>query len=195
MNVKIPLVIGVAVCIVMVFAYAQNPDTDESGLKLSYEDINQQTRDELDLVGISMSSPIRLGNSELIQTYCDFLADKIEYCTSTELLDGNGDFLGNIHVLGDTNPKTAMAVVQLDALLSQKTDAKSVFSALTKVIICDCWSMGRQSMDAWAESYVESHINSESQSTASDTITIEDRSIQMKLLTNPDGYEWQMLIT
>ena len=173
-----------------------------TGLGVTYTETNYQLKQILEKKDISMSSPIKLDTARGIYTYCNFFTGPeqqlIEHCTSTELLDPEGDFLGNIHAFGSPEePKRIMAVIQLDPFLNQKEDAKTVFSVLTDHIVCQCWDEKNDeglSMDDWAEAYLTSHIGAGKPTTSSNIILLEDKSIQMKLITNTEGYEWQLLI-
>ncbi len=74
-------------------------------LNFTYADANTKLKEALAAEGISMSSPVRLKEKTDIDKYCTFLKDKekqslVEYCTSTELRDSDGTFLGNIHMIG-----------------------------------------------------------------------------------------------
>lgn len=173
-----------------------------TGLGVTYTETNYQLKQILEEKDISMSSPIKLDTARGIYTYCNFFTGPeqqlIEHCTSTELLDSEGDFLGNIHAFGSPEePKRIMAVIQVDPFLNQKEDAKTVFSVLTDHIVCQCWDEKNDeglSMDDWAEAYLTSHIGAGKPTTSSNIILLEDKSIQMKLITNTEGYEWQLLI-
>ena len=177
--------------------------TSDSGLGITYTGVNYELKQILEENAISMSSPIKLDDLRAIWTYCNFFEGDeqklVEHCTSTELLDADGNFLGNIHAFGTPDdPKRIMAVIQVDPFLNQKEDAKTVFSVLTNKIVCDCWNVKNDkglSMNDWAEAYITSHISAGKPTTISNTIFLEDRSIQMKLITNTEGYEWQFLVT
>jgi len=151
---------------------------------------------------IAMSSPIKLDTPRGIYTYCNFFEGQeqqlVKYCTSTELLDSDGNFLGNIHAFGTSEkPKRIMAVILVDPFLNQKEDAKTVFSVLTDSVVCKCWNAKNDeglSLNDWADAYLTSHIEAGKPTTTSNIISLENRSIQMKLLTNTEGYEWQLLI-
>jgi len=175
----------------------------DAGFGISYTEVNYELKQILEENEISMSSPIKLDDLRAIWTYCNFFQGEeqklVEHCTSTELLDADGNFLGNIHAFGTPDdPKRIMAVIQVDPFLNQKEDAKTVFSVLTNKIVCDCWNVKNDkglSMNDWAEAYITSHISAGKPTTISNTIFLEDRSIQMKLITNTEGYEWQFLVT
>ncbi len=172
------------------------------GLDISYTEVNFQLKQILETKDISMSSPIKLDDLRSIWTYCNFFEGEeqqlVQHCTSTELLDSEGNFLGNIHAFGSPEePKRIMAVIQVDPFLNQKADAKTVFSVMTDSIVCQCWYEKNDdglSLDDWAEAYLTSHIGAGKPSTTSNIVSLEDRSLQMKLITNAEGYEWQLLI-
>ncbi len=92
-----------------------------------------------------MSSPIRLQTKDEIQKYCSFFADSekqklVEYCTSTELKDGNGKFLGNIHMVGLKDiPQMVLVLIQTDPYMSQIDSVKKVFDTTTQELVCKCW--------------------------------------------------------
>ena len=173
-----------------------------SGLGIHYTETNHQLKLILEEKDIEMSSPIKLDTPRGIWTYCNFFKGEeqklVEFCTSTELRDADDEFLGNIHAFGTPDePKRMMVVIQVDPFLNQKEDAKTVFSVLTDYIVCECWHEKNDegiSMDDWAEAYISSHIGAGKPSTTSNIVTLENRSIQMKLITNTEGYEWQLLI-
>ena len=172
------------------------------GLDVSYTELNFEIKQILETKDISMSSPIKLDDLRSIWTYCNFFEGEeqqlVQYCTSTELLDSEGNFLGNIHAFGSSEePKRIMAVIQVDPFLNQKADSKTVFSVMTDSIVCECWHEKNDeglSLDDWAEAYLTSHIGAGKPSTTSNIVSLEDRSLQMKLITNTQGYEWQLLI-
>ena len=172
------------------------------GLGVSYTGVNFELKQTLEAKDISMSSPIKLDDLRSIWTYCNFFEGEeqqlIQHCTSTELLDTEGNFLGNIHAFGTSEePKRIMAVIQVDPFLNQKADAKTVFSVMTDSIVCECWHEKNEeglSLDDWVEAYLTSHIAAGKPSTTSNIVSLQDRSIQMKLITNTEGYEWQLLI-
>ena len=114
MNKKIiaPAIAGVAIIIIVVAALSPaEPEMEENleTLSISYTQTNKDLQAVLDMHNIPMSSPLKL-NGLSIKEYCTFfsneqLQNSITYCTSTELLDAKGQFLGNIHMVGaPSNP-------------------------------------------------------------------------------------------
>lgn len=216
LNGKIIGGIGAGVAILVVFLFSATleqqsvteSDADKQsfplgiGLGISYAEVNYNLKQLLKEKNIDMSSPIKIDSLRAIWTYCNFFEGEeqnlVQYCTSTELRDGNDKFIGNIHVFGASKePKRIMAVLQVDPFLNQEKDAKTVFSVMTDYIVCKCWHEKNAqglSMDDWAGAYLASHIGAGKPSTSSNIINLEQRSLQMKLITNTEGYEWQLLI-
>ncbi len=205
-------IIVIAIAIISITPEEQTSSTESnaktqslplgSGLGITYIEANYQLKQVLEEKNIEMSSPIKLDTPRGIYTYCNFFSGEeqqlVQYCTSTELRDSEDEFLGNIHAFGaPEEPRRIMAVIQVDPFLNQKQDAKTVFSVLTDNIVCSCWNEKNDeglSMDDWAEAYLASHIGAGKPSTSSNVINLEGKSIQMKLITNTEGYEWQLLI-
>ncbi len=147
MNKKI-LYVGIAAAIAIVAAYAmlQNTMTVPTSVSTSkYLDDNLILKQKLSEQGISMSSPIRLQTQDEIQKYCSFFADSekqklVEYCTSTELKDSTGKFLGNIHMVGLKDvPQMVLVLIQTDPYMSQIDSVKKVFDITTQELVCKCW--------------------------------------------------------
>ncbi|MEJ2259946.1 MAG: hypothetical protein P8X78_05505, partial [Nitrosopumilaceae archaeon] len=107
MNKKALIPVGIGIVAIMISASLMIPQKDEvrpESLSISYVDTNKELQSVLDLQQIRMSSPLKL-NGFSIEQYCTFFSDdnlqnSIEYCTSTELLDSEGRYLGNIHMVG-----------------------------------------------------------------------------------------------
>lgn len=200
---------GVGVAAIIVFlAYSPGDTVDKgtgapdlgSDIGASYADLHNVLKTSLEAVEISMSSPVRLADQDDIAAYCGFLGQAvgpIQYCTSSELRDRAGAFLGNVHMLGGTGePETVVAAIQVDHNLEKKDDAKAAFSVLVKEIVCDCWYDAGQagiSLDEWAEAHIMTHVDRGSRPTASET-SLAQKSLSMILFSNADGYEWQMHI-
>ena len=204
----LPIVCAAAALVILaVLFYPQSTDETPTfppgeGLGVSYTDVNSQLRLVLKRDGISMSPPIIFDDPVSIRTYCNFFEGEeqtaIKHCTSTELLDPDGEFLGNVHVFGTPeSAKRLMAVIQVDPFLENKDRAKTVFAGMTDSVVCPCWNLKNEdglSMDDWAEAYLSSHIAAARISSASNTIHLEDGAVQMRLITNTLGYEWQILV-
>ena len=73
-----------------------------------YDVLNNELRYVLDTDGIMMSGQIILRSDRTIEKYCSFFTDEkkqqqVKHCTSTELRESDGTFLGNIHMVGSVH--------------------------------------------------------------------------------------------
>ena len=94
---------------VLLFMYEQPQSKPVSVQENSvYLEANSILKQKLAEQNLQLSSPIKLSKPDDIQKYCSFFTDKekqdvVQYCTSTELKDEAGDFLGNIHMVGSAD--------------------------------------------------------------------------------------------
>ncbi len=174
-------------------------------LNFTYSDANTKLKEALAAEGILMSSPVRLKEKTDIDKYCTFLKDKekqslVEYCTSTELRDSDGAFLGNIHMIGSPSfPRLVIVLVQVDPLMSQIDSVKTVFSTATETLVCNCWAEkkpgGFETVSSLIDGLYQFHTGDVKPHSQSNQISIEGKSMQIELTTNTQGYLWELLIT
>lgn len=174
-------------------------------LDFTYTDANAKLKEALTAEGIAMSSPVILKEKTDIDKYCTFLKDKekqslVEYCTSTEIRDSDGGFLGNIHMIGSPSfPRLVIVLVQVDPLMSQLDSVKAVFSIVTENLVCDCWEEkkpgGFETVASLIDGLRQFHTSDVKPHSQSNQISIEGKSMQIELTTNTQGYLWELLIT
>ena len=113
-------------------------------IDFSYVDSNSLMKSSLAAKGISMSSALKISGGSIAK-YCTFYGDvekqnSIEYCTSTELKDSDGKFLGNIHMIGSMDsPNAVLGIIQTDPYMSSLDDIKSTYQIMVESLVCDCW--------------------------------------------------------
>ncbi|TBR12339.1 MAG: hypothetical protein EPO62_00160 [Candidatus Nitrosotenuis sp.] len=206
MNKKI-LYVGIAIAIVIasISAVLYNTMTVPPSASTSkYIENNLILKQKLSEQGISMSSPIRLQTKDEIQKYCSFFADSekqklVEYCTSTELKDSNGKFLGNIHMVGLKDvPQMVLVLIQTDPYMSQIDSVKKVFDTTTQELVCNCWDANKPDSFAnigdWIEGLRHFHTSDTKPHSKSKQIVLEGKTLQLELTTNTEGYLWQLYI-
>jgi len=223
-NKIIPAGIGIAILVIAIISFVSlsedesttiqsdekiTDSTTDIGLGITYTDANYQLKQILQENDISMSFPIKLDDLRDIWSYCNLFEGNeqklVEFCTSTELKDSDDNFLGNIHAVGTPEePKLIMALIQVDPFLNQKEDAKTVFSVLVDHIVCECWykkiiqnqtSAQGKSLDELADEHIEFHISGGKPTSKSNIIPLDEKSIQMELTTNTEGYLWKLFVT
>ena len=173
-------------------------------LKFTYIDSNAKLKESLASYGISMSSPIKLSTIKDIEKFCSFFADKnkqeqVEYCTSTELRDSDGEFLGNIHMVGSRNmPKIVLVLIQTDPFMQDLDEIKSMYDVVIENLVCNCWEDVKPSeietVSDWVDRQKDFHT-SDVKPTSKSNLSIMGMSLQMELTTNTEGYLWKLLIS
>ncbi len=172
--------------------------------KTSYLEANSLLKEKLAEHEISMSSPIKLQEPDDIKQYCTFFTNaekqkNIEYCTSTELTDKDGKFLGNIHMVGSSDePKIVLVLIQTDPLMSQIDSVKISIDTVVQNLVCDCWHQVKpdnfENTAQWIDGLRQFHQGDTKPHSKSKQLTLENKSIQLELSTNKDGYLWQFFI-
>lgn len=210
MKSKIYVGIGIAATIVLVsiVLMPKGPEPEvirPSSLDFTYSLMNSNLKEDLSTFSISMSSPVIIKNKNSIDEYCNFFDEKtkqdlIQYCTSTELKDKNGKFLGNIHMVGSADsPKLVIVIIQSDPFLNQITDIKTVFDLTIDSTICDCWEDyspdGFSSVSDWIDGLKEFHTGGVKPHSKSKVLELDGKTLQIELTTNQDGYLWKLLIS
>ncbi len=196
------LVIVVAGVIVAISAVVSALNTVEdimpaSDLAMSYEAYDVM-RDDLGLAGITMSSQITLQNDRAVE-YCSFFGGYVpEYCTSTEMKDATGAFVGNVHMMGTPQkPQVALGVIQSDGIMSQRSYMVAVASTMIDTLVCKCWPDllpgGFENVRQWVDTTMSLHIEEGTSSTISriDGLPVP---VLMEVITNDAGYEWRVQV-
>lgn len=173
-------------------------------LKFTYIESNAKLKESLASHGISMSSPLKLSTIKDIEKFCSFFADKnkqdqVDYCTSTELRDSDGKFLGNIHMVGSRNmPKIVLVLIQTDPFMQDLDEIKSVYDVVIENLVCNCWEDVKPSeietVSDWVDRQKDFHT-SDVKPTSKSNLSIMGMSLQMELTTNTEGYLWKLLIS
>lgn len=202
--------IGVAaiiVVIIFVISYngkSETPKVDSLSSDFTYDEANSVLKQSLQSQGITMSSPLRFSKQQDIEKWCNFFSDPekqklVEYCTSTEIKVPNGNFLGNIHMVGSPDaPKLALVVLQSNPVLDNMNQIKTVFVTVTKDLVCDCWEDikpdGHETVENWVDALRDFHINGSKPHSESKSILLASKHMQIQLTTSKEGYVWEMLI-
>ena len=173
-------------------------------LKFTYIESNAKLKESLASHGISMSSPVKLSTIKDIEKFCSFFADKnkqdqVDYCTSTELRDSDGKFLGNIHMVGSRNmPKIVLVLIQTDPFMQDLDEIKSVYDVVIENLVCNCWADVKPSEIETVSDWVDRQKNfhtSDVKPTSKSNLSIMGINLQMELTTNTEGYLWKLLIS
>lgn len=197
----IAVVIGLA--IIMVYSFPSEEETIKANpLTIQYSAINFELQKALSDNQILMSNPIKISSPESILKYCNFFTDstidEIEHCTSTEIKDSDGNFLGNIHMIGTTQQVSSIIIIaQADSSMSNLDSINALFDNSIKVIVCDCWEEKSPgdftSVSDWISATAD--MKSESKVIKSNIDSLENKDLHLELSENDDGYLWTLVIS
>jgi len=206
MNKKIlfSVVITIAAVIItstLILNLKDKPEPEK--LSISYVETNRNLKESLSLQNISMSSPLKLSGSSIDQ-YCTFfsndsLQNAIEYCTSTELLDSSGRYLGNIHIVGSVeSPKFVIGVIQVSPNLENLDEAKTVYKTMIESLVCTCWEQekpgGFDSVSDWIDAANNHHLEAKKITSRSEISGLAQKGLLLEITTNTEGYLWKFII-
>ena len=200
----IPVISGIVIVIIIAaLVIPSEKETDSEILSISYVETNKEIQSLLDLQNISMSSALKL-NGFSIEKYCTFFADKsiqnaIKYCTSTELLDSDGRYLGNIHMVGvSDSPKYVIGVIQTDPIVSQLDEVKIIYQIMIESLVCDCWEDekpgGFESISDWIDAAHIHHLEAKRTTSKSEINGLAQKDVMLEITTNTEGYLWKFII-
>lgn len=199
-------IVGVAVAASAGLAFAGDRYGEPGVGKFSftYNDSNKEMQLLLVEHDIHMSSPIKL-NGFSIEKYCTFFSDaavqkSIQYCTSTELLDSDRDFLGNIQMVGSNQrPEYVIGAIQADTSMSQLRDLKIVARTMIDTLVCTCWEGespgGFASVSDWIDAAQEHHADGLRTTSKSEISGLADKQLLLEVTTNSEGYLWKFVIS
>lgn len=199
---------GTIAAVISVFVFlqisSQSPELENKDKPQSlYILSNSLLKEKLAEHKIQMSSPIKLSNPDDIEQYCSFFTSEerqqvVQYCTSTELKDADGAFLGNVHMVGTVEePKIILALIQTGTA-SDLDLVKTVFADITDALVCDCWAEqkpgGLGDMGQWVYGLYQFHTDGTKPHSKSNVLSLEGKSLQLEMSTNEQGYLWQFFI-
>jgi len=178
--------------------------TPSNRIAFSYVDSNSIMKSVLSSKGISMSSPLKFSGNAISQ-YCTFYGNNtkqnsVEYCTSTELKDSDGKFLGNIHMTGNKDsPNTVLGIIQTDPFMSQLDSVKIVYQTMIESLVCDCWQAQKpgnlDSVSAWIDAAKSHHLEGKHTTSTSQIDGLAKKQLFLEITTNTKGYLWKFVIT
>ncbi len=204
LGIGVAATIAVIIFVIYYNEKSETPKVDSLSLDFTYDEANSVLKQSLQSQGITMSSPLRFTKQQDIEKWCKFFSDPekqklVEYCTSTEIKDPTGNFLGNIHLVGSpSTPKLVLVVLQSNPVLENMNQIKTVFGTVTKELVCDCWESvkpdGYETVENWVDALQNFHISGSKPHSESKSILLASKHMQIQLTTTKEGYVWEMLI-
>ncbi len=203
----IPVILGMAIVISASLLLSEKPPEStpssstiyESGF--TYYDI-ETIQETLAEKNIFVSAPNAITDHTIGQ-YCTYfekgLEQTVSYCTTTSVLDSQGNSLGNINIGGDIeSPVLAVANLEVDTLESNKDDVFLVFEAMIQTLVCDCWeddsSREYESISSWLEAAHTFYNNSDRRDITSKIDNLGDYEIILEITSKDDSLLQTLII-
>lgn len=182
---------------------ANNTAVQITPIDFSY-DSNSLMKSSLAAKGISMSSALKISGGSIAK-YCAFYVDiekqnSIEYCTSTEIKDSDGKFLGNIHMVGSMDsPSAVLGIIQTDPYMSNLDDIKIIYQVMVESLVCDCWQDQKpgdlESVSSWIDATKSHHLEATGTTSSSKLTGFAQKQLLLEVTTNTEGYLWKFIIS
>lgn len=170
----------------------------------SYAEINSSLKEAMQAHGILVSSPIHFRTEDSISKYCKLFASEeqqrlVQYCTSTEVKDKEGNFLGNIHMVGTAeSPQVILVLFQTDPQMTDIATIKTMFGTAIDTVVCQCWEDvmpdGFSSTSEWIDGLMQFHQSDLKPHSKSKQLLLDQKTLQLELSTNQEGYLWHLFI-
>jgi len=204
----LPILLGiVAVVSISIFSISEDTSPPQSKpiyeMGFTYYDV-EKIKTSLAKQNIFMSTPTAITDHTIGQ-YCTFFDDEnvqntVEYCTTTAILDSDGEPLGNINMGGTTDgPIMALAIIDASPFLdSREVEVNHVFQTMIETLVCDCWGDqqpgGFESVRAWLNTAEEKYTES-SQTTLKSKITgLEQKKLILEITSTDESYLWTLIV-
>ena len=211
MHLIVPSVIAVVIVIVisvLLVSFNSQPSTEPEPkpvyvIDFTYSDIDVITK-ILATENIYVSSPTEISDHTVDQ-YCTFYDDEnkqnfVEYCTTTAVLDSDGNPLGNINLGGTSDNSTlALAILEVSPFLeSNKDDVYFVFKSMIETFVCDCWNDLKpgdfESVEQWLDVAAKQYVDSGKKSLKSTIDGLDEKKITLEISSNEKSILWILIV-
>ena len=206
------IVTAAIIIIIVLLPNMSNQSTDNTDqsqispldLSFSYEEANSNLKTTLLSHEINMSRPLQFFSQTDLNQYCHFFSDDkkqalVKFCTSTVLQNKNGNFLGNINMVGSTRaPGLVIVAIQSNPVMSNLNDVKTIFEVVINETTCDCWGKekprGYATLSDMIDAFRDFHIAGKRPNTTTQSVPLGSEHFEMELTTTQSGYLWKLLV-
>ena len=191
----IPVIAIIGIIIVSSLLMSNNESVEPESLLIydtgfTYYDI-EKIQNTLAEQNIFVSSPTAI-TDQTIDQYCTYfqngLPRSVEYCTTTAVVNADGNTIGNINIGGNTqSPVLAIANLETSSLESNQEETIAVFETMIETLVCDCWdeekSTDYESVTDWMEGVRTFYYDSDQRSITSKIDNLADHEIFLEITT------------
>jgi len=206
----ISILLGIAAVVsISIFSISENTSQPLPQSKPIYEmgftyyDV-EKIKTSLAKQNIFMSTPAAI-TDHTINQYCTFFDDEnvqntVEYCTTTAILDSDGEPLGNINMGGTIDgPIMALAIIDASPFLDSRADeVNNVFQTMIETLVCDCWEEqqpgGFESVRLWLNTAEEKYAESSQTTLKSKINGLDNKKLILEITSKDKSYLWTLIV-
>ena len=191
----VPILAVIGILIASSLLLSNNESAESESIPIyqtgfTYYDI-EKIQDTLAEQSVFVSSPTAI-TDKTIDQYCTYfqkgLPRSVEYCTTTAVVNLNGDTIGNINIGGDTQfPVMAIANMETVSIESNQEEVNAVLETMIESLICDCWDEEKsaefESPRAWIEKVQTFYYDSDQRSVKSKIDNLDGHEIFLEITT------------
>ena len=164
----------------------------------------EKIQNSLEEQNISMTAPTAITDHTIPQ-YCTYfdgenIQNNVEYCTTTSIMDSEGEPIGNINMGGTTDgPIMALAILDSSPFVDSKlTEIDIVFQTMIETLVCDCWEEKQpgdfESVSEWLD-VAKIQYGGSSQTTLKSEINgLGNEKIILEITSKDESYLWTLII-
>jgi len=153
---------------------------------------------------ISMTAPTAITDHTIPQ-YCTYfdgqsIQNTVQYCTTTSIMDSEGEPIGNINMGGTTDgPIMALAILDSSPFLDSKlVEIDIVFQTMIETLVCDCWEEKQpgdfESVSEWLNAAKEKYADSTQTTLKSEINGLNDMNLILEITTKDESYLWTLIV-
>ncbi len=206
----IPILLGIAAVVsISIFSISENTAQPQPQsipiyeMGFTYYDV-EKIKTSLAKQNIFMTTPTAITDHTIVQ-YCTFTDDEniqngVVYCTTTAILDSDGEPLGNIN-MGGTIDGPIMALAIIDAypfLDSRENEVDFVFQTMIETLVCDCWEEkqpgGFESVSAWLTTAKMKYIEFSKPTLTSNIASLDNKRLILEITSKDESYLWTLIV-
>ncbi len=202
----VPIILGIVI-VISLLLISENPSKTQSipiyEMGFTYYDV-EQIKTSLAKQNIFMSTPAAI-TDHTIKEYCTFYDDEnilksVKYCTTTALLDSDGEPLGNINMGGNTDgPILALAIIDASPFVdSRENEVNFVFQTMIETLVCDCWDEkqpgGFESVSAWLDTAKAKYVESSKTTLTSKITGLDNMKLTLEITSKDESYLWTLIV-
>ena len=164
--------------------------------------ILKKSNSALSLQNISISTPIAI-TDHTIEQYCTYFDDSIQktvqYCTTTAILNSDGDSIGNINMGGTIDgPVMALAILDTSDIFSTENKVDFIFQTMIETLVCDCWDEKQpgdfESINAWIDATKVKYAESSKTTLQSKINGLGGMNLIFEITSKDNSYLWTLII-